>query len=637
MLVGAIFLQLLQGIQLLDIIKINEKEFSPIDFLFGDADRYAFEGKDLPAKVNVSIKAAGDIIKYGNSKTIEYDNSKKKLAASNANSTSRKLSHSKRKVIYTLSGPLVGVAVGVVTIVILGGPVTWVIVGGLAVAAAFSAVAGFAIKKVLRNTRAYYYEKRYITTQDGRKTFKQSHDALNGVRYVLKKRSVSVIADDVKDLAAAIREYSQRKNQSITSCREALELTYWYDRVQYLHERMNEEMSLFIQFYYYLHKELNTAFIDGPDAMNNENAGKAIQEINTWVSKPYSEHEKTCNSGFFHGTCYALGPNGKVVKPKITVFSSLSERARNPSNRLWGDAIHQCKKGEHSVVDTYEPEVLDVEKTKLFQSLTDVNTVVFDLSTLKPEGLSPKLKDLAHTDSMGVYKHMHPSNVNTATESFNDYSQAGQRLRGAVISSVVTTSIGAGGAALRQVIVPVASQAVGSAAASAGISGSLGAVAMVPLNVYGEVKNLRNEAAALEVELGKPVTNMDIGKMMTSLRTLLKDGNVFEKTVDEITKILKYYEEFHAAMSTPMQNCEQAFEKAYRIAKMEKHFKILQEYMPLYELFARIALNLNNQVDAIQKDADDAALKGKVKLWFDVDANHANCGHSGLCYHGIVE
>ncbi len=610
-----------------DIIKINGQSFVPLDFLFGDADRHAFQARDLPAKANVSVKAAEDIVKYGKSATA--------LAASNSGTVSRQLSHSKRKVVYTLSGPMVGVAVGVAIAAIAGGPVTLVIVGGLAVSAALAAVVGYTVKKVLRNTRAYYYEKMYITTRDGRKSFVHSHDALNGVRFVLKKRSVSVIADDVKDLAEAIREYKIRKNQSMTSCRDALELTYWYNRVYYLHERMNQEMSLFIQFYYYLHQELNTAFIDGPDALNNENAGKAIREINAWLSKPYAEHKKTCGSGFIHGTCYALGSSGKAVKPKITVFSSLTEGARKPSNRLWADAIHQCKYGESAVTAAYDSQALYAEKIELFETLTDHDTDAFDLSTLKPEGISAKLKGLAHTDTMGVYRHMHPSNTHTTAEQLGDPSETSSRVTGTLIKTAITTGIGTSGAVLKQVIVPVATQSAGSAAATAGLSGGAGALVMVPLTVVGEVKNLQNEAAALEIELSKPVSNMDIGKMMTALRTLLKDGNVFEKTVDEIIKILKYYEEFHAACSTPQHNCEQAFEKAYRIVKAVKHFKVLQQYMPLYELFARIALNLNNQVDGIQKDNSYEALTGKVKVWFDVSANHANCANSGLCYHGI--
>ena len=612
-----------------DIIKINGQPFAPLDFLFGDADRYAFQAKDLPAKANVSVKAAQDIVKYGNSTTA--------LAASNSGTASRQLSHSKRKVVYTLSGPMVGVAVGVAIAAIAGGPVTLVIVGGLAVSAALAAVSAYAIKKVLRNTRAYYYEKKYIITVDGRKSFVHSHDALNGVRFILKKRSVSVIADDVKDLAEAIREYKIRKNQSMTSCRDALELTYWYNRVYYLHERMNQEMSLFIQFYYYLHQELNTAFIDGPDALNNENAGKAIREINAWLSKPYSEHKKTCDSGFIHGTCYALGSNGKAVKPKITVFSSLAQGARKPSNRLWADAIHQCKHGEDSptaAIAAYDSQALYAEKIALFETLTD-QTDAFDLSTLKPEGISAKLKGLAHTDTLGTYRYMHPSNTDTTTEQLVDYSETSSRVTGTLVKTAVSTGIGTSGAVLKQVIVPVATQSAGSAAATAGLSGGASALVMIPLTVVGEVKNLKNEAAALEVELSKPVSNMDIDKMMTALRTLLKDGNVFEKTVDEIIKILKYYEEFHAACSTPQKNCEQAFEKAYRIVKTVKHFKVLQQYMPLYELFARIALNLNNQVDGIQKDNSYEALTGKVKVWFDVSANHANCANSGLCYHGI--
>lgn len=610
-----------------DTIKIDGRDFAEIDFLFGDADRYAFQAKKLPATSNVSAKAAGDIVKYDNSTT--------KLAKSSSSLASRQLSHSKRKVVYTLSGPMVGVAAGIAVIAIGGGPVTWVIVGGIAVTAALAGVAGYAVKKVLRNTRAYYYNKMYITTRDGRTTFLQSHDALNGVRFVLKKRSLSVIADDVSDLAEAIGEYKIRKSQSMTSCRDALELAYWYNRVYYLHERMNEEMSLFIQFYYYLHQELNTAFIDGPDALNNENSGKAIRDINKWLSQPYLEHKKTCGKSFIHGTCYALDSNGKAVKPKITVFSSLAEGARKPSNRLWADAIHQCTHGESTVMAKYDSQALYAEKIKLFETLTDSHTEAFDLSTLKPEGISSKLADLAHTDTMGTYRHMHPSNTNTTAEALKDYSEASGRAVNTIIKTTVTTGIGTSGAVLRQVIVPVATQSAGDAAASAGLSGGLSAAVMIPLTVAGEVKNLKNEAAALEVELAKPVTNMDIRKMMTALRTLLKDGSVFEKTVDEVIKILKYHEEFHAACSASEINCEQSFEKAYRIVKAVKHFKVLQQYMPLYELFARIALNLNNQVDSIQKEASYEALTGNIKSWFDLGTSHANCADSGLCYHGI--
>ena len=157
---------------------------------------------------------------------------------------------------------------------------------------------------------------------------------------------------------------------------------------------------------------------------------------------------------------------------------------------------------------------------------------------------------------------------------------------------------------------------------------------MVPVQVVGEIKNLRDELQSLEHELRQPIGQMDVEKMMTALRTLLKDGNIFEKCVDEIIKILKYHEEFKAANEAATMSCNVAFELAYRIVKTVKHFDTLKKYMPIFELFARIALNMNTMVNTIQTEKPYERLTADVAAWFNTAANHSNCTSSGVCYHG---
>ena len=571
--------------------KLDLRNFTEVDFLLDDADRYASESKDLPAKIKM-LTLTSELVKRGirrNEFSID------KFAASTVGTVTNQVDHSKRKIIYTLAGPIVGFAAGVV----VGGPVTWVAFGTAVAAAAV----GYTARKLLRNTRALIYEYKYITTTDKGKSFKESHEALEGVRYFLQKRSISAIANDVKELTAAIREYNIRKNSAINSCRMALELTYWYNRVDLLHDRIKKELLLFEQFYDYIFQEINAVFNKEGNALNKENIFKQVDEIKKWLDKPHAEHHPTCSIGNIHGYCYALDRNGEAVRPKITVFSSLTADERNPNVRLWKDAMHQCINGENSIA-LYKPTFLKNELEKLVKRLLGSNAVSFDVSTLK-----------------------------TGIDKSYDYSQFENRALKSGMKSAVLIGAGTGSNVLMKMVRPVIGEAIGHVATTAAASGGLAALVTSPLTVAGDVINLRNETATLTVELNKPVTDMDIEKMMTALRTLLKDGNVFENTVNEVIKILKYFEEFKA-VSGPPQNCEQAFEKAYRIMKIDKHFKILQQNMPLYELFSRIAIDLNKKVDAMKEETSREALKEKVKLWIDVNSNHMNCGHSGVCYHG---
>ncbi len=597
-----------------DKISINGQEYSPLDFLLGDADKYAFEARELPTKAPITESHARQILAHNSSTSTAR-------TALTSGTTSRQISRSKRKVMYTLSGPMVGVAATVAVVAIAGGPVTWVLVGGAAAAAAAGVVASYALKKIIRNTRAYYYTKMYITVKDGKKSFEHSHEALNGIRYVLKKRSVSAIADDVKELWKAINQYNRLKNQPVSSCRDALELAYWYDRVWYLHERLADEMDLFVQFCNYLRNELTKALVTDPSALNKENAGLAIRKINAWVNKNYDPHHKTvCGRATIHDTCYSH-VGGKSKKPKVYTSWTLSEKARKASNRIWMDAIHTCNHGENSI-SSYDAEKLYAEKIKIFQQITD--------------NPSDPLFNQSHLSNLGPASVFEGDSSSSAPNADN-LMDTGARVTGALINRTLATGIGTSGAVVSQLqsIVPVATQSLATAAATSASSGGLSAVVMVPVQVLGEMKNLSIELQSLEHELRRPIGQMDVEKMVTALRTLLKDGNVFEKCVDEIIKILKYHEEFKVANEAATMTCNVAFELAYRIVKTAKHFEVLKKYMPILEFFGRIALNMNTMVNTIQTDKPYERLTADITTWFNTPANHSNCKNSGICYHGV--
>jgi hypothetical protein len=617
-----------------DTITVNGTPYSPLDFLLGDADKLAFEAKDLPTKSVINVSRARAIHTHNQS-------TPSSSASLTTYTATRTLSRSKRKVMYTVSGEVVAIAATVAAVAIIGGPVTWAVVGGAALAAAVGIAASYALKKAIRGTRAYYYTKMYITEENGRKSFVHSHEALNGIRYILKKRNVSAISDDVKELWKAIGEYNKRKGKPIGSCRDALELAYWYDRVWYLHERLADEMDLFIQYYNYLHEELNKAFVTDKSALNKANAANAIRKIHSWVNKDYQQHHKNvCGSSFIHGTCYAH-VGGKSKKPKISTFFDLSgTHYRKPAIRLWMDAVHMSKTGENSIA-SYDPPTLFAEVYKIFREITDnPENPLLDQNRLAPSALSSNLSGLPDSTTFGTESGS-GSDSGTPINLGDQDSLMGTGSRVAVSGAnrVLATGLGTSGGVVTQLqsVVPVVSQSLSTAAATSATSGGLSAVVMIPLQVAGEIKNLQIELQALEQQLKQPIAQMDVEKMMTSLRTLLKDGNVFEKCVDEIIKILKYHEEFKVANEATTPSCEGAFELAYRIVKTVKHFKVLQNYMPFFELFARIALNMNTQVAAIQNDKPYEQLTSDITLWFNTPANHANCKDSGLCYHGIED
>ncbi len=340
-------------------IKVGDKMVDSAIVLISQVAKLSQEGKTLPtgADLEKAAKAAGT-----------FDVNSTVTAQSTSYELGKRANRSKRKMFFTAAGP--AVAIGVTALA--GGPVTWVVVGGALVGAAI----GIGMKKAWRNARAAYYESQYLKKVGDRWVFKDDKSALDGVRYVLKKKKLSKISDDVKELFEAIQEYEKRRGKPLTSCRKAAELAYWYHRVGDLAGRLQEHFECFEQFYDFVVDRLDHSMRTSTEhdaAMSDANIEKALCKVHRWVNLEKAEHDRAkCTArsdsdgahrrAFPHNCCYAHNSSGKAVAPMVSTSTTLTLTLRRQFIRLLNDAAYRCAHGESMAVASYTDERGSVQR-----------------------------------------------------------------------------------------------------------------------------------------------------------------------------------------------------------------------------------------------------------------------------------
>ena len=555
-------------------------------------------------------------------------------------SLSNQMSRSKRKIAFTLSGPVVGFGLGVAgaavgAAILATGPIGVGVVVGAAIAAVVGAAIGYLFRKGWRNARAAYYAGKYVVKGEGGFVFSNTKDALNGVRYVIQKRDLSRISDDIKELNAAIRDFERREREGVDCCQNAAELVYKYHRVHLLITPIEEHLQLFKQFYDYVRTELQGA-LHGTGkyarghCLSDRNILKALRTAHarandihhnsSWCLEPPAGIPKAC---------YKQDSSGKPIKPVITVFRGLSEEERRPFVRLANDAWYMSEHGEYAFKKSYEDKREDIKA--LFPGI-DVG-VLFG-----PPGTPVDM------EADAAWRSRLASDVESGDFSSGEEPDYGTEMgKGAGITLGkqlgVSKPVGVG-LTVAKTAIQGQMQDVGTNLASSGIGGGftlIGSVAMSIAQAAVNAKNLKNEMKAVSEEYGKSLDEMNVDRMLTGLRTILKDGKVFEKCIDEAAKMLEYQREFSRAMRLSEQSggmtCGVAFELVYRVLKSYKHFVRLTAYMPFLKEFAGISSAILDKAKELDR-AEDSRVNSVVRRWIET-GDHQKCKNKGLCYGGM--
>lgn len=647
-------------------------------FVWMQAENLAWDGGAIPSSTDLQAAA-----KLAESWTPERDGQ----ASINGMEVFRRADRSKRKIALTLLGP--AIAIGVTAIA--GGPVTWALAG----AAIAGAAVGIGLKKGWRNARYYYYQRQYaecFKQVDGEYQLKDDKAALNAVRFCLQKKQLSAISDDIKALLLAMQEYERRRKtgsdpreRAMSSCRNAVERVYWFHRVCDLTARLHQHFDLFGQLFRFVLQKLEVGLLRSDHAMTDQNIEQALVAAHLWVNQPASAHAGKCKA-----CCFARGENGRPQKPMVSTSSTLSDHARKPFVRLVNDALYRSEHGESTAMARYtdQSETLKTifkgtsidallessEPQPTRQIGTEGGVLWRRLEFVTPERLDPRrfagggLKRARAAKSSLPETVIIPAERSVVRDRFGHTGRARSNALVAEEGGLLTRAgtvdhdrqeasrFGAGGGGAvasagagigaKAAIAAMAHQNVGATLAQgAVVSASTGgaSVALALIQAGAEVLNLGIELQALKQELRKEkFADLDIQRVVTALRTLLKDGGVFEKCIDHASKLIEYSKEFKAAQQkfeSGQFSCDAAYELAYRPLKAVKHIEQLNKYLPLCSLYGTFADALCATADEYENE-DSLQLIDDIKRWME-DGDHSHCvasnGKPDLCYAPISD
>jgi len=218
----------------------------------------------------------------------------------------------------------------------------------------------------------------------------------------------------------------------------------------------------------------------------------------------------------------------------------------------------------------------------------------------------------------------------------------GKRVGKQVGTSLLGTGVGISRKVGVDLITHTTTQQLVQGVVTSGTSGGF-ALALALIQAATDALNLRAEAKALRDELAKKkLDDMDIQRFMTALRTIMKDGSVFEKCVDQVGKLVEYHKEFGKAFRLatglerpnrePDMDCSVAFELVYRVLKAVKHLDEMNKYLPIVSLYA----SFTQAMLWLAEDYEEEDPLQAVDAWLD-NGNHEACvdgkGNPDLCYN----
>ncbi|HVY60346.1 MAG TPA: hypothetical protein VHF22_01780 [Planctomycetota bacterium] len=149
--------------------------------------------------------------------------------------------------------------------------------------------------------------------------------------------------------------------------------------------------------------------------------------------------------------------------------------------------------------------------------------------------------------------------------------------------------------------------------------------------------NAKKEREALAKELEKAPDERDLSKMMTSLRTLLKDEHKFEEFAGQFSKVVMHLNRFNELnKKDKLASCEEAYDLAVAMFEVKKHLDKGRENEQLLDLFSQIVTAMvslcrpdgENGHDGLEKDLDKA-----IDQWLTSHPKK-HCPE-GVCYQRV--
>ncbi|MGH7226746.1 MAG: hypothetical protein ACRELF_26315, partial [Gemmataceae bacterium] len=360
-----------------------------------------------------------------------------------------------------------------------------------------------------------------------------------------------MIADDVRDLNAALQQFDLEKNKVLGSCYDCVQLAKAYEEVSLLATKLSLDMDAFSKFHGWVKGQLRRVFSSDIYSFTAVNIASAFRECYEFVSDSNEVSHTSCATGILRGEGEAGFPNccyrqveGKPVRPMVSTMSTLSEQMRKPFVRLTNDGAYYSQHGESTPMASYHDS-----REYIRGILPELAAREYEAQCARPASgprrRGPVPEDAIDWDSPVVGRARSGAIVGNSAFSATPGVATGIAERGYGEATAIGAgiSVGTGGAGLgagvgAQALRPALGMAVTGTLATTAMTGAASAgvgVITGALTAVAETGNFNLEVRALQEEIARG-SQADINRMMIALRTINKDGGFFEKCTDEVAK-----------------------------------------------------------------------------------------------------
>ncbi len=579
-----------------------EERDERVDLLFHNVFSFLEKGKGLPdlAVLSKPAKTSDFVIK--------------------ATEKGLKANRNKRKMLYTLSGPAFAYAGAGVAGLLLGAtnPFGWAALGAAATGWAIGKCTKKAWRAFRANLIALPHMKALETAVAGQKNTKVTWDNVNQSRFWIQKKKLSAISDTGK----LIFEAAQVFNKPIkpTSCYDVCKFAAGYYRMAELSGKLAKDATEFLAFDLWVKRILH--ILD--EQYTPEKISQAFHRIclQTWGAR------HSCS-----GTCYEKLGATSLKNPEKSATLGMFRAPNlyyNPFGRVLLDAMNRVDSGSMTSkinykYDLYKKVIDFAQFAKLYDSSVGGK---LDIPVMALTGY-PDQPAITHPVAAALWK---------AAES------DGKVKKGAV-APFMSGGFGSAGAAAKAAVAKElgkksfdqlgdgAYDAATNIVISYGMVGGGAGGAILDKIFQGVIDwaNKSLEVKALQKELDKELSKRDLGKMLTSLRTLLKDEGKFEVFGEQFAKVTVWLDKYLTLMrQDKLKNCQEAYDLAVAIFEIKKHFEKASESLVLLTLFSDIVdtMCLITHPDYLEIIEDTVA-----KAAGDWLSAHPRKMCKGVCYH----
>jgi hypothetical protein len=441
---------------------------------------------------------------------------------------------------------------------------------------------------------------------------------VNQSRFWIQKKKFSTISDSCKQVFETAQIFKNKLKP--TQCYDLCTYAASYYRLVKLGEKLAKDTTEFFIFTTWVKQVLLLL----TETTTPVDVAKAFEKICLQV---WSDEHK-CS-----GTCYQWVGEQALKKPALSATTAMFGRAPtlyyNPFGRVLLDAMNRVDSGSmtssvHYKYELYKKVIDFAAAFKLYDpnvgGKLELAVMAMTGFPEQPKIVDPEVLELWKlAEKNGICKKGSP--VLTISGGFGEAAAGVKDLVARALGQNVFDHLGKN-----------AYHAATDAALAFGTSGAATGGALVDrtFQAVGNWVNAKIERRALAAETAKDMESRDLSKMLTALRTLLKDEGKFETFGEQFGKLTVHLDRFLELKAQPkLKNCQEAYDLAVATFEVEKHWEKCAESLELLSLFSDIVDHMVLATQPVSLELVEEKIAEATEEWF---SKHPRNRCKGVCY-----